>query len=50
MTCYQECMDADDRVMAHFASTRLFLFVYLKTTKHSETARIVNVVTKCGKA
>jgi len=50
MTYYQECMDAGDRVLAYFTLVRLFWFWCLKTTKHQETLRIVDVVTECGKA
>ena len=50
MTFYQECMAADDRVMEKSFVNNVTSVLMPKTTKHQETARIVDVVTECGKA
>jgi hypothetical protein len=50
MIYYQECMDADDRVVACFTLISSFMLRCLKTRKYQETARIVDVVTVYEKA
>jgi len=50
MTYYQECMDADDRIVAYLKLISLFRVWCLKNTKHQETARIVDVMSEREKA